>query len=160
MVVRIKVRGIKETEAFLQQVPHGTRKAAAQSYADYLIGNERHGLKHYPAYRKVTRKQVYGQTFASNKQRRWFFASLRDGTLKLPYVRTQKLRDGWEKTKSEFRPVIRNLVPYAKHVLGDDQSRMSAKIGWRTWQKNVTDNMRGALRAANQAVARWLKRNQ
>lgn len=42
----------------------------------------------YPVPRSTTMKAVRGKSFLSNKQRRWFFASLRDGKLKLPYRRT------------------------------------------------------------------------
>ena len=159
-LVRYEVRGLDELEAFLKRMPHGTRGVAAESSTEYILGDDRHGAKHYPPYKRVTRKRAYGKTFQSDRQRRWFFANLNDGSLKIPYTRTNKLRDNWEIIGSKYNPVIRNRLSYAKHVVGDGtQSKMSKLIGWRTLSQIVDDNVRGAMRAANAAVQKWINRN-
>lgn len=157
-MIRAEIRGLEQVKRFLESVPHGTIGLAAQEVADYLMGDSRHGLKHYPPYKHVTRKAAYGRTFFSDRQRRWFFWALGSGRLKLPYARTGALGEGWEKIGDKWRPVLRNKTPYAHHVMGDDrQSRMSAKIGWRTISENIADNIKGALQRAEQAIQRWLK---
>lgn len=158
MVVRAEIRGLEKVKAFLESVPYGTKGLAVDEVTEYLLGDDRHGLRHYPPTKRVTRKAAYGRTFFSDRQRKWFFAALRSGELHLPYARTGELGAGWEKIGDKWRRVIRNKVAYAKHVVSDDrQSRMSKKIGWRTISKNIADNIDGALQRASQAIQRWLK---
>lgn len=158
-MIKFKVRGWDKVEAFLKSLPRGTLGEAAQAMADYLIGDDRHGLKHYPAYKYVSRRTAYGKPFFTERQRRWFFWALGSGNLKLPYTRTMTLKNGWQKTGNKWNPVIRNTVPYAHHVMSDDkQSRMSKKIGWRTISNNISDNIKGAMQKANQAVQAWINK--
>lgn len=157
-MIGFKVRNLEELKAMLATLPYGVIGVAVEAFTDYLIGNASHGLKHYPAYKYVSRKSAYGVTFFSDKQRRWFFANLKEGNLNLPYTRTNKIADNWEKGGDRWRRVIRNDTPYIGYVMGDTtQSRMSKKIGWRTTSRVIKDNMMGALRAASQAVARYIK---
>lgn len=159
-MIRFQIRGNVELEKFLKSLPRGTMRAAIEALTKYLIGDNSHGLKYYPAYKKVSRTMAYGKPFASDKQRRWFFANLKDGSLKIPYSRTGQLAHGWKMGGDEYRRTIKQSVPYAKWVMGDGtQSAMSRKIGWRTRAKVIADNMKGGMRAATQAVARWLKDN-
>jgi hypothetical protein len=52
---------------------------------------------------------------------------------------------------------LKNDVGYAGYLVGDDeQSLHSKKQGWRTVSKNISDNMKGAIRAANLAIAKWI----
>ncbi len=159
-MISVKLRGNEELQAFLKALPRGTMKDAIKAMADYMLGNTQHGLKHYPPYKYVSRKEAYGKTFFSDKQRRWFFAAIRDQRILLPlrYQRTNTLRDGWRQSVDPYRKTLFNVVPYAKHVMSDDrQSRMSQKIGWRTMGKVIEDNITGGMRAATLAVARWIK---
>lgn len=160
-MLRVRVRNLEPVQAYIASVPRGVKGEAVQQIADYLIGDERHGLKHYPAYRYVSRRQAYGRVFFSERQRRWFFAALNSGELHIPYRRTFALRQAWEKGDDRWRPVIRNPLPYAPHVMDDErQSRMSRKMGWRTVGKVIEDNLKGALRMAGYAVQRWLKKHE
>ena len=54
-----------------KQVVHQTTVEVTQ----FLKGK----MQEYPPEKRVTRKQAYGQTFFSDKQRRWFFAALQIG---------------------------------------------------------------------------------
>ena len=155
--ISVSVRGLEEVEEFLKTVPRGAKGIAAQAYSTYLLGNDKHGLKYYPAYKKITRKQAYGKSFVSDKQRRWFFASLKDGSLQVPHIRTYNMRNSWQKIGNKWRPVLRNLAPYAKWVMGDsNQSRLSKLIGWRKVAQVIIDNTKGAMRSANAAVKKWI----
>ncbi len=156
--IRIEVRGLEKVTKMLKDLPRGTIGAAIEAYTDYLIGNEQHGLKHYPAYKYISRKSAYGTTFFSDRQRRWFFAALKSGKLVLPYRRTDTLRNGWVKTGTKWQRIIRNRTPYIGVVMGEsEQSRMSKKIGWRKVSAVIESNAKGALRAAQQAVSSYLK---
>ncbi len=133
-------------------------RSAIKAFSEYILGNEQHGLRHYVPEKRVTRTQAYGRPFETDKQRRWFFANLRNGSLKIPYQRTEKLRQGWKLQGSEYQKNITNKVPYAPYVMGiAGQSRMSRKIGWKSWLEVVYSNMTGAMRSATLAVSRWIK---
>lgn len=105
------------------------RGQTTHAVADWLL--ER--VKQYPRYRYVSRVEAYGVPFFTDKQRRYFFAALRDGRIRVPYPRSNALRDAWQlhQNGSEFR--LDNGMPYAHYVMGERyQSRMQDKIGWRT----------------------------
>lgn len=86
MPVKFAMRGQDKLENFLQQIPHGTKQAALPAASEYLIGNDAHGLKHYPP------KQ--GQK----------------------YERTYTLQGGWQVVGDTYRQRIINNVDYAPHV--------------------------------------------
>lgn len=157
-MIKFQVRGLEEVNAFLKSLPRGTMRAAIKAFSEYMLGNEQHGLRHYVPEKRVTRTQAYGRPFQTDKQRRWFFANLKSGALKIPYQRTGKLRDNWKIQGSEYQKTIKNKLPYAPYVMGiAGQSRMSRKIGWKSWLEVVQSNMKGAMRSATMAVARWIK---
>jgi hypothetical protein len=56
----------------------------------------REALADPPAQEHLTRREVYGEPFKSDKQRRWFFAALRDGEIQVPYQRTGELASSWQ----------------------------------------------------------------
>jgi hypothetical protein len=155
--VTVKIRGAEEVEAFLATVPYGAKGLAAQAYAAYLLGNDKHGLKHYPAYKSITRKQAYGKSFETDKQRSWFFWALKNGTLSVPYNRTNNMKNGWVVSGKKWTPKLKNQIPYVTHVMDDTkQSRLSKLIGWRKVSKVISDNVLGAMRSANAAVKKWI----
>jgi hypothetical protein len=116
-------------------------------------------LRTYPPYRYVSRRAAYGQPFFSDRQRRWFFAALRDGTLKIGDNRTGKLRQGWR--MEEVKPTERRLfneVAYASYVQGErnDQARQPKLVGWLTiseYPKRFKSEMEEAFK---DAIRRWL----
>ena len=103
--------------------------AGLDESADHLIKV----LRKYPPQKSVTRKEAYGQTFFTDRQRRWFFANLKSGELKIPHERSGDLGRGWKKQASarKGQRAIVNTVGYADRVMGPGQSRMSKLIGWR-----------------------------
>lgn len=121
MNVKFEVRGLEQVEKMLNEVPRGTKRIAVQAVTDYMIGDERHGLKYYPPVK--TQK----------------------------YVRTFTLRQGWLRSGDEYKPVIRNYVPYAPYV------PRWKKYGWREWGKVIADNMDGAMRHAQSLVNKYLE---
>ena len=52
---KMQMRGLDSIKKLLEETPRGTKGAAVEAAAKYLIGDNRHGLKHYPAYKWITR---------------------------------------------------------------------------------------------------------
>lgn len=75
-----------KVEAMLKELPYGTKRIAVLGVADYLKGDDTHGLKYYPP--KTTQK----------------------------YNRTFVLKRGWVVGGDEYKPVIKNFTPYAPYV--------------------------------------------
>lgn len=156
-MITMKLRGMEEIDAFLKALPHGSMKAAIAAMAEYMLGNDAHGLRHYPPYKYVSRKSAYGVSFFTDRQRRWFFANLKDG-LQIPYNRTNTLKQGWQASVDPYRKTLFNTVSYAKYVMGNEtQARQPGKVGWRKMAKVIEDNIVGGMRAATLAVDRWIK---
>jgi hypothetical protein len=89
-------------------------------------------MEEYQPYKYVSLQQAYGG-FKSDKQRRYFFAALKDGRIQVPYKRTQTLRRRWQIIGNGRNTIIANETPYAQYVMGDNtQSRMHNLIGWKT----------------------------
>jgi hypothetical protein len=131
--------------------------------AEYLLGNDQRGLRHYTPYKFVSRASAYGKPsdapagYFSWKQFRYVMAMLHGGG---GGGRTGKLKDGWA-TKGQgggFGMSVYNSVDYATYVMGDaGQARQPAKVGWRKLMAVVNSNLNGMMRAASQAVGRWIK---
>jgi hypothetical protein len=161
MNVKFRVSGIEKVSAYIKSLPRGVKIVAMRALAEYLLGNQNRGLRHEPPYKIVSRQSAYGQTFFTEKQRRWFFANLAEGNIH-PWQdnRTHDIANGWtvKETDSSWTHVtISNDAPGAEWVVGLKQARQPAKVGWRTWSKTVADNLAGALRSAGAAVNDYLK---
>ena len=154
-----KIRGIEKVKSFFNELGYKTKGVAADAFSDYIIGDGTHGLRHYVKYRRVTRKEAYGQTFKSDKQRRWFFANLHEGNILPGYPRrTGRLQRGWDKKGSSTKITIFNREPYAKWVHGDrSQANLNALVGWRKTMDIVKSNVAGAIRHARAKVKEYLK---
>ena len=86
--IGIAVQETPEFSAFLANAPAIAQDAAIDAANEYLLNV----LKAYPPQRSITRKEAYGVSFFTEKQRRWFFANL--DNLQIPYHRTQYFHDG------------------------------------------------------------------
>jgi hypothetical protein len=160
-MINITRKGFKEFEGFIKSLPRGVKVVAMRAIGTYLIGDGKHGLKHYPPYKFITRRKAYGKSFESLKQQRWFFAAKAEGKILPGYPRrTGKIQRGWEfnESGSDWRRVnITNEAEGVGWVMGDNQARLNALADWRKAVIVITSNMRGAIRAGQQAVNRWLK---
>lgn len=117
------------------------REALIKAVGDTVVDGKRY-MQRYPPRMHLTRTQVYGKPFASDRQRRWFFAALKDGSLEVPYKRTGTLMRSWNGTVAvgpeRIEGVIgsnSNMAPYNAYVQSEaDQSWFMATIGWQTEQ--------------------------
>lgn len=158
--IKVTVTNPQGPRVLFARIERETIPAATEAAADYLIGNEQRGLKHLAPYKYVSRKSAYGQTFFSDKQRRWFWAQVKDGNIAFPihYQRTGEIAAGWQKSGGGNKFQVVNRVPGVDRVMGDTlQARQPAKVGHRKVSEVIANNFNGMLRAAQQAVARVLK---
>ena len=162
-MLKVTTKGIPELRRYLDGLMRGVKIHAVRAFMEYLIGDQTHGLKHYPVYNYITREQAYGQTFVADRQRRWFFAALKDGKIGEPGYphRTGELQRGWEykELNSNWtQATIENQVPYSGYVMGNvGQARLNSMAGWRNVMTVIADNFRGAIRHAQAAVNAYLR---
>ena len=127
--VEIKIEGLNELIKKLDDLGKLDKvKAGIKGAALDLRGI----LSKYPARKHIPISAVGG--WASEKQRRWFFANLREGKIKIPYSRTNALKNRWT-TKFEdagFTAIVGNNTPYGPFVMGDKQTKMMQMIDWKT----------------------------
>jgi len=130
----IEIQGLDAVVSRLRSLPDESRQAVLLDVAAHSLDV----LRAEEAPKKyVTRKAAYGQTFQSDKQRRWFFASLRSGAIKVPYGRTGGMLAAWEAQVGASEVVFTNKTPGAQYVIGDSQSRHEKMVGWKTIRQTL-----------------------
>ncbi len=131
MPVEVEIEGLAEAlDMFLQgnsKVGQALKRATSAS-----VKVLRARLAKYPG------KSAGKMTFVSDKQRRFFFAALREGTIQVPYRRTGTLGRKWTSkvtfTDDDVMGFVGNSTPYAPLVQGfDTQARIHAG-NWQTEQ--------------------------
>lgn len=126
--IRANIKGDKKIKNWLRSIKGGGIKAALTALGEYFVGNEAHGLKHYPPPRPSK------------------------------YVRTYTLRAGWTYTVPQGNKLyVSNRVDYAGYVQGDPPAAHMRKRGWRGWRAVVASNMAGALRHGKAALMQWIR---
>lgn len=150
-LIGIDVSGLKELRELALKLPDAVFDAITEDVGDYLVNV----LRSYPPKNYVTRKAAYGQTFFSDRQRRWFFAALRSGDLQIPGKRTQTLAQGWKRLDD----LVYNEVEYAKFVMGEDeQSRHEAMVGWLTTDQVVQQRATRIVEIGQAAAKKAIRR--
>lgn len=137
MTVTLRVEGLKELEHKLSKLDGNLPKVLGN--VALAVGQEvRRVARTYPKQNHTIASEMF--SFESDKQRRWFFANLREGKIQVPYKRSNKLKNNWELTSEGTKAVVENAVPYAPFVHGPErQTAMMAAIGWPTTQEIVDD---------------------
>lgn len=75
------------------------------------------------------------QPFVSERQRRYFFAALRDGRIKMPYRRSGNLAKRWGQAEADggLTQIVGNDASYAPFVVGmQSQSSYMRSLGWKS----------------------------
>jgi len=88
--------------------------------------------------------------FKTARQHGWFFASLRDGGLRVPYVRTRTLGHKWTiKVITPTHVRVGNNAPYGHIVMDEDlpQSKLMQALGWLTVQAIARRERANVIRA-------------
>jgi hypothetical protein len=105
-------------------------------------------LSVYPAQKSLTRAEVYGQTFKTDKQRRYFFWALKTGEITVPYSRgddskSERFKAAWAVSaqRDGLRVVVGNDTTYGPLLMDPRvQSKFMAEIGWQTTQQVMDEN--------------------
>ena len=162
-MIKNSVRGIEQLKALFKRVPVEIRKGAVEEATKYLIGDSSHGLKHMVKYSYVSRKDAYGHSFVSDKQRRYVMARIKEGSITPGRSnRTGGMVAGWGYTKQGggYGATIYNKAKGAEFVYGDDtQANQIRMVGHRTISAVIKSNLAGAIMKVNEFVARWIKAN-
>lgn len=132
----VKVEGIEQVQSKLRAISPDAifPKAVKAAWPEI-----QRILQDYPPQRYVSREAAYGQTFSSQKQRRWFFAALRSGKISVPYHRTGELGRAWKvegmghSVSTGPSAKISNAAPGAAHVygIGMPQAAQPRMVGWQ-----------------------------
>lgn len=142
----------------IKQLPTSVSSEGMRDVNEYMINV----LQQYPPEKRVTRRAAYPevQGWFSEKQRKWFFASLRSGSLRLPYRRTQELGKSWKVIgENPVRSIIANESPAAPFVMGDtEQSRMSKLIGWKKISAIVQERLARIVEKFDGGAKRAIRR--
>jgi hypothetical protein len=158
MDLKIQIRGVEKLQEYLRSVPRGTVKVALQAFSEYFLGTDAHGLRHMEPYRYVSRKKAYGQTFKSDKQRRWFWAN--GGPDMIGNNRTGASASAWtsRETNGGYGVTFSNPSEGAHWIWSDQQAAQPRLVGHRTAMSKIASNMAGAMRHASAAVSAFLKK--
>ena len=152
--VTIQVRGLPEIRKKLGAVQ-------GQNFTRGLLMVAGKHLKskfaRYPPRKSVTRTQAYGRPFDSDRQRKWFFASLRDGSLSVPHRRTREFGNKWYVKAKDTTAVVGNPAAYGDFVMGPNQARLMMLIGWKKAIDIAEKERRTLERKMQQQIDRKLK---
>lgn len=120
-------------------------------------------IKPYPEKNRPSRSSVYGQTWQSAKQRRYFFFALRKGIIQVPYRRglspgSQRLGRSWTaKQVDDTSVAIGTNVTYARMVKDEgQQTRYMKAVGWTTIQQDIERGRREVMETMNTVIRRSL----
>lgn len=160
-MANIKIEGLNKVIGKLNSLEKlEAAKAGIKSAALYVKGK----VAKYPPRKRVTIAQAGG--WASDRQKRWFFAALKAGDIEVPYRRgmspsSEALGRKWtiQTRNAGLTAVIGNNTSYGPFVMDEDkQSTMHRIIGWKTTQKvaeEESDKVNELLaKAINQALER------
>lgn len=126
VAVKLETKGIDSLVGMLQTLMSNGWMVQAATEAAAVIEQE---LAKYPSARR--RKQP----FKTARQRRFFFAALADGRIRVPYQRTGRLGRGWRVGVTNLTGglsiTVENAVPYWDRVQGARQAPYH-RGNWKT----------------------------
>ena len=156
MDIKFTTRGVPQLMAWMRRQLGYVSKVASRAFAEYIVGNEQHGLRHAPPYKYITPFRSYSfDPIKAAKQRGWIFTHL-DQIGK--NNRTGQTTGGWT-----FKPTganayqISNATPGAPWTFGESLTRQNQAVGWRKWRDIIATNMDGAIRHMKAEVRKALQ---
>lgn len=150
-IIKIEVRGAKE---LAESLDSNEFKKVINTSLVAAAGTLRSVVRTYPVQR-LGRKQP----FKSEKQRRFFFAALRSGEIRVPYRRTGTLGKKWAIGNIRWNRVkIGNNTPYARFVQGEeDQSKFHRQGGWQTTEAIADKEENQVVRDVERGIENYLR---
>jgi hypothetical protein len=147
-IIVVTTEGMQEIEAKLSKLPDAIADEGVMAANKFLLPKvSKPAPQNY-----VTRKAAYGVTFFTAKQRRWFFAALRNGEINVPYKRTGAMMGNWRIEGSGRQSFLANDAPGIEFVQGEGQSRHEAKVGWKKVSAIMKGQINGIMHAFSSAV--------
>jgi len=151
--VGVNIAGARELADRINNVPPEAADDGVEAANEYIVNVE----QAYAPYAYVSIQQSGG--WASERQRRYVMARIREGTISIPYRRTQNLRRGWERIGDGRNQIVVNQVPYAGYVKDiQSQSRGHMLRGWNVIQNDLRERMEEIVRKFDAGVDKALKR--
>ena len=175
MSASIKIDGMDELLAKIKTLQELKPVIAAiRAAAVYVRGAV---ITAVPQTKVVTRASVYGSSFKSIKQRKFFFAALRDGRIEVPYRRGMskkseaftKKASGEESKGSKgswtisernngLTQVVGSNASYGPYLMDPQKQTAYAKaMGWQTTQAIADETTSEVTRILRQEIDRYLK---
>lgn len=157
--IGVDITGIEQIKAKLDAMPEAVADAGVEAANEYLRGV----LQRYPPQKDVTRASAYPEVggWFSDRQRRWFFANLREGNISVPYVRTNRLSNAWKLYGQGKTQIIANESPGAQYVQGvwkGEQSRHENKVGWKGVNVIIEERLKQIVGAFTVGANKALKK--
>lgn len=157
MSAEIKLEGQEKLLALLAVLGRlDPVKAGIRAAGLYVKGK----LAQYPQAKRLTRAEVYGETFRTAKQRRAFFAKLKSGEIEVPYHRgespsSQRFKARWALAAENggVTAVVGNNATYGRLLMDPQlQSVYANRVGWRTTDAVVDEERAEVLRIISDAI--------
>lgn len=147
-VIKVEIKGAKELEKAIKRFPVEAKKylgQAGKEAADRVVlktpGLGGAGEKTYPPGGPGAPQAPYW----TDKQRRFFFAALRDGRIEVPYRRggtgSERYGTQWYTEPVEYGTKIGNRTRYGHWLGGEDQSQYMANRGWRKLKEATEEQL-------------------
>jgi hypothetical protein len=153
--IGIDATGIPELQAKLAQLPAAVADDGVEA-ADKQIVNI---MQAYGQYHYISRSQVPWASDKKQKQRRYVMAKMREGSIVVPYVRTQGLRNAWKTVGSGKTQIVVNESPYAGFVMGEGvQAHRFSLMGWETDLTRVRTHLSSIVQAFEAGARNAIKR--
>lgn len=155
--ILLEVTGIRELQAKLKALPPEYQDAITDDVLAYL----KEVFVKYPSYKYVARRTAYPEVggWFSEKQRKFVMASIRQGTIKIPYRRSQTLSRGWKVHGRGRSSFLANETGYAHLVMGDNTQERGARArGWSMISQIISDRMPRIIEKADAALKKAIKR--
>lgn len=128
MEARIEIVGLRELMADVDRLAAGVALRDTMETAVEMVRTQ---IAVYPA-----PPSGYRMVWKSEKQRRWFFAALREGRISVPYRRTGTLGRRWTTEVSrqgdDLVGKVGNVTVYGPFVQSVDEQAAVHRGRWRT----------------------------
>ena len=153
-LILVSADGLKELHAKLAKLPDAVADDGVQAGNEYIVT----AMQQQPPPNYVTRKAAYGVTFFTERQRRWFFAALRNGEINVPYKRTQGIRNAWRIEGRGRLGFVANDAPGVGWGMGENQARQPAMVGWKKANAIIKERTAEIVRRFDAGVKKALRR--
>lgn len=151
--IDLRTSGLDKAIKDFDELPDAVIDAGTEAANEYIVDMERA----YVPYRHVTVAESGG--WKSEKQRRYVMARIREGTIKIPYRRTQNLRRGWKTLGYGRNQIVVNEVPYAgwvKDIATQTQAHMLR--GWEVTANDIRNKLGQIVRKFEAGAKKAIKR--